>query len=74
MGSRETTETEQMQNAIRKVEDTRNNLKDIYKKLNKQLKTSTAAHDENKVVADAFRNYSAKLSTNGENPTLGMFN
>jgi hypothetical protein len=43
MGSRDTTESEEMQNAIRKVEDTRGSLKDMYKKMNKHLKTSTGS-------------------------------
>jgi hypothetical protein len=40
MGTRETTESEEMQVAIKRIEDTRSSLKDVYKKLNKQLKAA----------------------------------
>eukprot|EP00027_Filamoeba_sp_ATCC50430_P018157 CAMPEP_0168569028 /NCGR_PEP_ID=MMETSP0413-20121227/15907_1 /TAXON_ID=136452 /ORGANISM="Filamoeba nolandi, Strain NC-AS-23-1" /LENGTH=622 /DNA_ID=CAMNT_0008601433 /DNA_START=86 /DNA_END=1954 /DNA_ORIENTATION=+ len=71
IGKRETNfESTEMQNEYKQVEETRVFLKQIYKSVNKVVKSSQAHVDDTKAVADALREYSNVLANDGNHPTL----
>jgi len=74
IGKRDTTETFEMQQVAKSVEDTRMHLKDVYKKVLRMNRSSSANLDDVRAVGESCRLYSNSLANNGEHPTLaGMF-